>query len=358
MGSTDILTETTGTTPLIATLIIEDPESEDGATEGGSAGEPAKEPEGPGSEPGKETASVPVKRRETVHLYEGQSFRIGRATANNYSIKNRNVSRFHAVFSASSSGVVLSDLSSLNGTLVNGNRISTAVDLSSGDVVTISDTKIAVKLSLGEGDHNDSTHGRTQTAQLAAVVVTVLVVDVCGYTKISEALPPKDVAHLMHIWFQNMSEIVKNGAGEVDKYIGDCVMALWRGTHGDAPVRAKQAVTAGIEMLKETARISTSGEWPYHQSFPIRCRVALNTGEALMGTVGGAGKRDFTVLGDTVNVAFRLEGIAGKLDTFFLCSAATADLVKDVYEVKDLGKVNVEGRSGEIKVFTLADGIL
>jgi adenylate cyclase len=72
-----------------------------------------------------------------------------------------------------------------------------------------------------------------------------------------------------------------------------------------------------------------------------------------MGTVGGGGKREFTVLGDTVNVAFRLEGMAGKLNVEFLVSAATAEHIKDAWRLKNLGRVNVEGRSGEIVVFTL-----
>ena len=302
-----------------------------------------------------EPGTAPAADRQAVfQLREGMTLRVGRAKTNDVPINNRNVSRFHAVFSASSSGVVLSDLSSLNGTMVNNTRISTPVDISSGDVVTVGDTSIAVKLSLGEGSDGESVHGRTQTAQLAAVVVTVLVVDVVGYTKLSEALPPKDVAQTMHLWFQRISEIVLRHGGAVDKYIGDCVMALWRGSHANAGELAIQAIGAGKEMMTATKVLSEGGEWMHHEKMPWTCRVALNTGEALMGTVGGAGRRDFTVLGDTVNVAFRLESIATKLDTDFIMSAVTADHVRAKHPVRPLGEVNLEGRRGNVSVFTLA----
>ena len=291
--------------------------------------------------------------QNVVHLHEGRTLRLGRAKSNDVVVQNRNVSRFHAVFSASSSGVVLSDLSSLNGTFVNGSRITTPVDISSGDNVSIGDAKIAVKMAMGDDNGDESTHGRTQTAQLAAVVVTVLVVDVCGYTKLSEALPPKDVAQMMHLWFQDISEIVRKHGGDVDKYIGDCVMALWRSSNSTAADEALKAVQAGIEMLEATKELSTRGEWQHHEMFPWRCRVALNTGEALMGTVGGAGSREFTVLGDTVNIAFRLEGVAGELKTDMLLSAKTAAHIGDRLPMKSLGEVEVTGRSGQIEVYTL-----
>ena len=294
------------------------------------------------------------EKNKIIDLRVGETLRIGRSKSNDYPISNRNVSRFHSVFSASATGVVLSDLSSLNGTLVNGVRISTPVDLSSGDVVTIGDTLIAVKIKLGDQGDSDSMLGRTQTAQLASVVVTVLVVDVCGYTKLSEALPPKDVAEMMHLWFQKVSAVVNQHGGTVDKYIGDCVMALWRSKASGAGDHAVSAVHAGCDIQKATADMSGSGLWAHNESFPWTCRVALNTGEALMGTVGGAGKRDFTVLGDTVNVAFRLEGVAGDLQTNFIMSASTAEHVEDSIELSSLGVVSVSGRKGEVSVFTLA----
>ena len=327
--------------PVVATLLVSEPLRDSGTFIGKSVD-------------GAETMGG-VERQEILSLHEGSTIRVGRARTNDIPIHNRNVSRFHAVFSASASGVVLSDLSSLNGTFVNGVRISTPVDISSGDIVTIAETKITIKLNHGDEVSGESEYGRTQTAQLTSVMVTVLVVDVCGYTKISEALPPKDVAQTMHVWFQKISEIVTAHGGGVDKYIGDCVMALWRGSRSNAERLANQAFEAGLEMLEETEKLSVSEDWLHHDTIPWDCRVAINTGEALMGTVGGAGRRDFTVLGDTVNVAFRLEGIGGKLGTKFILSEASAKLIDDKYPLVSLGEVEVEGRTGDVVVYSPAN---
>lgn len=293
--------------------------------------------------------------KRLVELREGQTLRVGRSKTNDISIRNKNVSRFHAVFSASSTGVLLSDLSSLNGTLLNGSRISTPVDVKSGDIVTIGDTKITLDLSYHGDDGDETWLGRTQSSQLVVAVVTVLVVDVCGYTRISEALPPEEVAAMMDRWMQMITGIVTANGGEVDKYIGDCVMALWRGRHDNERENAFEAIEAGREMLRRSEELSVMGEWGYHLTYPWRCRVALNSGEALIGTLGGPGKRDYTVLGDSVNLAFRLEGAAKKMGVDFIFSDATADLVGGLCSVRDLGRIQVEGRKGEVGVFTLEE---
>lgn len=289
---------------------------------------------------------------QVIELSAGQSLRIGRSKSNDFRIEHRNVSRFHAVFSASTNGIILSDLSSLNGTFVNRNKISTPVDILSGDVVAIGDLKITVKLNHGEDTSSTTDYGKTQTARLTSVMVTVLLVDVTGYTKISEALPPADVAQMMRVWFQKMSEIVSNHGGVVDKYIGDCVMTLWRGSRKEASTTASDAYVAGLEMLKVTDELSKSKDWAHHDAHPWSCRVAMNTGEALMGNVGGAGQRDYTVLGDAVNVTFRLEDIASGLNTNFILSEATAELLGENHPVTSLGEFELDGRSEKVNVFS------
>lgn len=335
------------TPPVVATLYVQEPIRE-GKGNAAVPGTVEKEREGA-------TLRGKAFRERKIELREGETVRVGRSRSNDLAIRNKNVSRFHAVFSASSSGVLLSDLSSLNGTLVNGARINTPVDLNSEDLVTIGDTTMKVVLGYRDYGVEDSLLGCTQSSRLVSVVVTVLVVDVCGYTRLSEVLPATDVAQMMDRWFKRISDIVKTNGGEVDKYIGDCVMAIWRGGQDNSRELACQAVGAGREMLLATEKLSMSGRWPHQETYPWKCRVALNSGEALMGTVGGAGKRDFTVLGDAVNLVFRLEDVAGKLGTSFIFSGATARLVNEAFAVRDLGKIRVEGRSEEVEVYTLAE---
>ena len=116
-----------------------------------------------------------------IELHEGETVRVGRATGNDLLLRNPSVSRFHALFSASASGVVLCDLSSLNGTFVNGMRISAPVDVRSGDVVRIGGREILVQIGVESETALDSLHSCTQASQLTVVTATVLLADVCSY---------------------------------------------------------------------------------------------------------------------------------------------------------------------------------
>jgi adenylate cyclase len=269
------------------------------------------------------------------------------------------VSRFHAIFNASASGIVASDLSSLNGTFLNGRRISTPVNLRPGDVISIGNTEIVVQPGSIEGLGGEAgasstiASQRTMTAQMKGVDVTILLADVCGYTKISEQLCPTDVAAMLQLWFSRVSETIEEYGGEVDKYIGDCVMALWRGSERDAQTLASRAAQAALAILERTAALSESGAWIHHENHPWRCRLSLNSGEALLGTLGGAKARDFTVLGDTVNVAFRLNDLAGTINQNIVISAETARLIENAFVVEPLGRTSVEGRRGTVAIFSL-----
>ena len=315
-----------------------------------------------------EVESEGTSVQETISLHEGQVFRIGRARANDLVIENPSVSRFHAVLSASSTGVVLSDLSSLNGSLLNSRRISAPVDLCNTDVIQIGNVKITLEISRGSTtrtarmvEEDEETIVSTHAARMSSVLVTVLVADVCGYTRLSQHLPPHDVADMLNRWFRTVVRAITSHGGEIDKYIGDCVMALWRDTdmsiRDSAGQTAIQAVLAAVKILEETQTLANDGSWTHQTEFPWSCRVALNTGEALMGAVGGGGSRDFTVLGDTVNVAFRLETLASSKGSSLAVSEATAKLVQHAVPLKSLGHVILEGRKDNVEIFTVDRGV-
>lgn len=292
--------------------------------------------------------------KELYQVYEGSSLRVGRAKTNDIVLNDRDVSRFHATFSASQNGIVLSDLASTNGTFVNGRRITTPVDLMSNDVVTLGNIRIDVQLHYTDDiDHHDGT--RTALSDLQAVEVTVLLVDVVAYTRISQNLPPDEVARMLRAWFELVGPIIERNNGEIDKYIGDCVMALWRGTHRDAVEKATAALRAGVEVVEATKKLNESSDWKHPVDYPWVCRAALNSGSALFGAVGAGDRRNYTVLGDAINVAFRIESLAGKLRTEVICSEATANLVKENFSLKPLGAYDLEGRIGEMNIFTLAE---
>lgn len=292
--------------------------------------------------------------REIIPLYEGQTLKVGRGRANDLVIENSSVSRMHAVFSASRTGIVLIDLSSLNGTFLNNKRIGTPVDLSAGDNVRIGNVKIGIELirSSSQSEEEESVVD-TRTASMASSMVTVLVADICNYAKMSQALPAEDIADMLNRWFERVVDTVLGEGGEIDKYIGDCVMCLWRTSKEGVGEGAVRAVLAAEEILRETALLRENAQWKHNAEYPWNCRVAINSGEALVGAMGGAGSREYTALGDTVNVAFRLENLASREGSSLVMTEATAGLVSDQLPVLSLGQVILEGRKDNIHIYTL-----
>ncbi|MDC0358019.1 adenylate/guanylate cyclase domain-containing protein [Oligoflexia bacterium] len=287
--------------------------------------------------------NAPTIRKE-FPLYAGAAFRIGREPdANDLTLTGACVSRYHAVFSASPSSVVLCDLGSTNGTFVDGQRIDTPVALNPGQKVKIGETIITVNLSPDNLKDSQVKIERTHVGGMKKEKVTMLVADICNYSGMSHTLPSDDVAESLSAWLEIVSESVKTHHGQVDKYIGDCVMAFWQDREKEPEFVAAQAVRAALDIRRVTEEFSTSDHWVHNQSHPWRCRVSLNTGVTLMGSVGGGGARDFTVLGNTVNVTFHLNHVGKESGHDIVLSASTADLIRDSFVLEELGVVNVKG---------------
>jgi class 3 adenylate cyclase len=134
--------------------------------------------------------------------------------------------------------------------------------------------------------------------------VSILFADLEGFTRFAEGRPPREVSEMLNAYLEvAIPPIVSEHGGEIDRLIGDAIMATW-GTRGDQPDHAARAVRAAADLQRETRRIADANPgWP-------RFRVAVNTGEALVGVLGVESGRSYTVIGDTVNVAARLESEA------------------------------------------------
>lgn len=291
---------------------------------------------------------------EGVALYDKMLLRVGRARNNDLILDIPNVSRFHTVFTTSQNGIVLSDLSSKNGTFVNGKRIVTPVSLMDGDMIDIGPARIRINLNYGDPLESDTRLQATQVDHMEQGIVTVFVADIRNYTTLSEALPAVDIAEMLNIWFDRATEIIQHYGGEVDKYIGDCVMAIWHNTdEEEAAEMACNAVRAAQEIREVTDKLSKSHHWVHRDRYPWQCRVTVSTGNALIGSVSARGIRDFSVLGDAVNVAFRLDKVGSQLGKDFVFSEETAKYIKNKYNLEDLGKVEVKGKVEKVGVFTL-----
>ena len=174
--------------------------------------------------------------------------------------------------------------------------------------------------------------------------VSVLFADLAGFTSFSEGRQPREVTEMLNAYFEvAIPPIVREHGGEIDRLIGDAIMATW-GTRGDQPDHAERAVNAAAALQMETARLAAEHpDWP-------RFRAAVNTGEALVGVVGAESGRSYTVIGDTVNVASRLESRAPTGGV--VVGGATLRAVPGL-RATSLGEVEVKGKRERVDAYLL-----
>lgn len=263
---------------------------------------------------------------KTWPLTGKKTYHIGRATGNDIVLDNSWVSRQHAMLQIEENGTVNAiDMGSANGTLVNGHRIYTPTPLRSGDLVEIGGKSTMCFLQDYQVDLHSSTGGDEEqtVAFITKTKVTVLICDIRRFTSLSEKIGDQKISDIIKAWSHRANALVEAHHGRVDKFIGDAVMALWVG--GASPSHTVHlALTCAAQIAAMTTELGNAiGNLPW----PLAIGAALNSGEAVIGNVGVDGKRDHTVLGDAVNVAFRLEGLTSTLGMDLLIGDDTAALL-------------------------------
>jgi adenylate cyclase len=174
--------------------------------------------------------------------------------------------------------------------------------------------------------------------------VSVLFADLAGFTSFAEGREPREVSEMLNAYFEvAIPPIVREHGGEIDRLIGDAIMATW-GTRGDQPDHAERAANAAAALQMETARLAAAHpDWP-------RFRAGVNTGEALVGVVGAESGRSYTVIGDTVNVAARLESRAPSGGV--VVGGATLRAVPGM-RATSLGEIEVKGKRERVDAYLL-----
>jgi class 3 adenylate cyclase len=179
------------------------------------------------------------------------------------------------------------------------------------------------------------------------VEVAVLFTDVIGYTNMAEVLPPYDIVHLVNRFFIRATEAINENAGVVDNYMGDAILALF-GLHGeDDP--AMCAVRSGFAVLQAAKTLSGYTERAYGISFGVR--VGIDYGEVVYGTMGAGASSRETVIGDTVNVASRLEAANKTTGTDMLVSQSVYDMTRERVVFGDRHELELKGKLGHVAAF-------
>ncbi len=180
--------------------------------------------------------------------------------------------------------------------------------------------------------------------------LTVLFTDIAGFTTLAEGLDPEALVTLLNEYFNAMTNVVFNYKGTIDKFIGDAIMAIW-----GAPVRLKdhalQACLTALEMQNQLEELRR--KWQAEGKPEITIRCGINTGPMVVGNMGGEARFDYTVIGDSVNLASRLEGTNKLYGTQIIISEFTYACVREQVRVRELDLVQVKGKTKPITIYEL-----
>ena len=185
-------------------------------------------------------------------------------------------------------------------------------------------------------------------------VMTVLFCDVKGFTGISEGMMPQGLVKVMNRYLSIMSQPIRNHRGIIDKYIGDAIMAYWGPPFTEDTEQARLACLAALDMVARVEPLQAElPELLGVRNVPIAVdlRIGIATGEALVGSIGSEFMMSYTVMGDTVNLASRLEGANKVYDSRLLVSEATASAAALDVEVREIDRIVVVGQTTPQAVF-------
>ena len=178
--------------------------------------------------------------------------------------------------------------------------------------------------------------------------LTVLFSDIEAFTTISEQLSPQDLVGFLNRYLSEMSDIIETHGGFIDKYIGDAVVAVFGAPLVD-PDHALHAVQTALACQRRLADVSKDFGVP--TDLPVRTRIGVNTGDMLIGNIGSRRRFNYTVMGDAVNLASRLEGANKVYGTHILVSDHTAELCGGAIAFREVDRIRVVGRNAFVDLF-------
>jgi len=180
--------------------------------------------------------------------------------------------------------------------------------------------------------------------------ITVFFSDIRSFTTLSEKAGPVKLVHILNRYFTAMTEEILSQKGVLDKYIGDAIMAFW-GAPIDDPDQVDHALASSLAMLQKLKKLNK--ELEKEGIDPINIGIGLYTGPAVVGNMGSEMRLNYTAMGDTVNVASRLEGLNKEFKTNIIVGESVKNNAKENYAWKSLGSVQVKGRVEPVNIYTI-----
>ncbi len=179
-------------------------------------------------------------------------------------------------------------------------------------------------------------------------VLTIFFADLQGFTSISEGMDPESLTAFLNDYLSEMTDLIHAERGTIDKYEGDAIVAFWNAPldvdkHAVRAVRAALRCQAGLADMQPRIRQQIGKD--------LSMRIGIHTGAAVVGNMGSHTRFDYTVIGDSVNLASRLEGANKQFGTFTMISDATCKLLHDEFAARELARLNVVGRSQPVVVY-------
>ncbi len=178
---------------------------------------------------------------------------------------------------------------------------------------------------------------------------TIFFADIRGYTSFSEGKDPKYIIEILNDYFSEAVEIVVKYGGYIDKFIGDCIMAAWGVPIVNEADDAKRAVSCAVEIQEKVA--SSSRHFFTGDARDLRIGIGMHTGPLVAGNLGSSRRMDYSVIGDTVNVAARLEGVAGPDE--IIITEHTRQHLEDQFSLEQRSSVSVKGKKKPIPIYNV-----
>ncbi|MDF1579119.1 MAG: adenylate/guanylate cyclase domain-containing protein [Desulfurivibrionaceae bacterium] len=288
--------------------------------------------------------------KNSWNLTGKNTFKIGRGPTNDIVLPYSWISRKHTMVQRENDGIFhIMDLGSSNGTYLNSKRIHSPAILNNGDLVTLGKTTIRFHQFIENTDQKFDRSELTLDMTVAYIqkeIVTILVCDIHEFTRLSEKLGNNHISKLLQFWTKKVGAIINEHDGLVDKFIGDAVMATWTG--GPVGRGARNALRTALEISQATRKI---GESVPEIKTPLSIGAAINTGEAMLGNMGLTGHRDSTVIGDVVNVAFRLEAMTEQDEADVVIGEETARHLDNPTKYFTQRSFELKGKTGRINAY-------